>query len=277
MRHERAGDWLAESGSETRQRPVKHTVRFSYLEDALLRALLERPAGVAEPVADALHLAHGAHRCVEHDRVARREPERPEDGVQRRGRVLREREVLRPRPDEGRELAPHPGAEHGVVVDDEDFQTVLHGAMMTRRAPGVGISPGAEAAESPGLRRRPGHAHHLRLRRVIGERLPEGRHRGEILERVRPLGPIIAGRHSHESGTLRSFANALGYEDQADLLDPSIGDSYRLEVQDDGRGMREEERARLFQPFRSGFDGGTGIGMAIVYRAQALLDAVKKK
>ena len=44
------------------------------------------------------------------------------------------------------------------------------------------------------------------------------------------------------------------------------GDSYRLEVQDDGRGMREEERARLFQPFRSGFDGGTGIGMAIVYR-----------
>ena len=30
--------------------------------------------------------------------------------------------------------------------------------------------------------------------------------------------------------------------------------------------MTEEQRARLFQPFQSFFDGGTGIGMAIVYR-----------
>jgi hypothetical protein len=36
--------------------------------------------------------------------VSRREPERAEDGVQRRGGVLREREVLRPRPHEGGEL-----------------------------------------------------------------------------------------------------------------------------------------------------------------------------
>lgn len=36
--------------------------------------------------------------------------------------------------------------------------------------------------------------------RVLGESL------ANILERVRPLGPVIAGRHSHESGTLRSFA-----------------------------------------------------------------------
>lgn len=36
--------------------------------------------------------------------------------------------------------------------------------------------------------------------RVLSESL------ANILERVRPLGPVIAGRHSHESGTLRSFA-----------------------------------------------------------------------
>jgi two-component system sensor histidine kinase PilS (NtrC family) len=42
--------------------------------------------------------------------------------------------------------------------------------------------------------------------------------------------------------------------------------TYRLRVTDTGRGMGEEERSRLFQPFKSFFDGGSGIGMAIVYR-----------
>ena len=38
---------------------------------------------------------------------------------------------------------------------------------------------------------------------------------------------------------------------------------------DTGRGMSEEQRANLFHPFQSFFDGGTGIGMAIVYRIVA--------
>ncbi|MCM2269408.1 MAG: ATP-binding protein [Thermoanaerobaculia bacterium] len=46
-------------------------------------------------------------------------------------------------------------------------------------------------------------------------------------------------------------------------LDP---DRYRIEFEDTGRGMSEEQRTRLFEPFRSSFDAGTGIGMAIVYR-----------
>ncbi len=46
----------------------------------------------------------------------------------------------------------------------------------------------------------------------------------------------------------------------------TAGGVYRLEFTDTGRGMDEIERANMFHPFRSRFDGGTGIGMAIVYR-----------
>ena len=45
-----------------------------------------------------------------------------------------------------------------------------------------------------------------------------------------------------------------------------LGDVYRLEFRDTGRGMNDAEKARLFQPFKSFFDSGTGLGMAIVYR-----------
>jgi len=44
------------------------------------------------------------------------------------------------------------------------------------------------------------------------------------------------------------------------------GEVYRIEFRDTGYGMSEEQRAKLFQPFQSFFDSGTGIGMAIVYR-----------
>jgi two-component system sensor histidine kinase PilS (NtrC family) len=44
------------------------------------------------------------------------------------------------------------------------------------------------------------------------------------------------------------------------------GPWYRITFQDTGRGMTAEERDALFQPFATAFDGGTGLGMAIVRR-----------
>jgi nitrogen-specific signal transduction histidine kinase len=46
-----------------------------------------------------------------------------------------------------------------------------------------------------------------------------------------------------------------------------IDQPIRLQVQDDGPGIPEDIRERLFQPFVSGRPGGSGLGLAIVQRA----------
>ncbi len=43
-------------------------------------------------------------------------------------------------------------------------------------------------------------------------------------------------------------------------------DAYRICFTDSGRGMSEVDQRRLFQPFRTNFPSGTGLGMAISYR-----------
>jgi two-component system, NtrC family, sensor histidine kinase PilS len=43
-------------------------------------------------------------------------------------------------------------------------------------------------------------------------------------------------------------------------------DRVLLEFQDEGRGMNQEEKGRLFEPFFSHFKQGLGIGMALVYQ-----------
>ena len=44
------------------------------------------------------------------------------------------------------------------------------------------------------------------------------------------------------------------------------GDDYRIVFTDNGRGMSPADVQRLFQPFRTNFPSGTGLGMAISYR-----------
>lgn len=43
-------------------------------------------------------------------------------------------------------------------------------------------------------------------------------------------------------------------------------DKIQLRIADTGKGMTEEEKERIFEPFYSGFEGGQGIGMAVVHR-----------
>lgn len=43
-------------------------------------------------------------------------------------------------------------------------------------------------------------------------------------------------------------------------------DEYAIVFTDSGSGMSEDDQRRLFQPFRTGFPSGTGLGMAISYR-----------
>ncbi len=43
-------------------------------------------------------------------------------------------------------------------------------------------------------------------------------------------------------------------------------DAYRILFADSGRGMTDADHRRLFQPFRTNFPTGTGLGMAISYR-----------
>jgi two-component system sensor histidine kinase PilS (NtrC family) len=43
-------------------------------------------------------------------------------------------------------------------------------------------------------------------------------------------------------------------------------DAYRITFADNGRGMSPADLGRLFQPFRTNFPSGTGLGMAISYR-----------
>ena len=42
--------------------------------------------------------------------------------------------------------------------------------------------------------------------------------------------------------------------------------SYKIVFADSGRGMSHADIQRLFQPFRTNFPSGTGLGMAISYR-----------
>ncbi len=52
----------------------------------------------------------------------------------------------------------------------------------------------------------------------------------------------------------------------------SSDDSIRIEIRDDGTGIPDDIRARIFEPFFSTKEGGTGMGMAIVHSFVALHD-----
>jgi two-component system sensor histidine kinase PilS (NtrC family) len=95
-----------------------------------------------------------------------------------------------------------------------------------------------------------------------------GRHRFELA--LDPPAAELSGDRDQISQIFWNLArNALRAMPEGGLLAVRgrlLADRYRIEFEDTGRGMSEEQRTRLFEPFRSSFDAGTGIGMAIVYR-----------
>ena len=64
--------------------------------------------------------------------------------------------------------------------------------------------------------------------------------------------------------------NAVAYGHKADVRIDDSGDGYDVLVEDDGPGIPENDRQRVFEPFvrlegsRNGATGGTGLGLTLV-------------
>jgi CheY-like chemotaxis protein/anti-sigma regulatory factor (Ser/Thr protein kinase) len=108
--------------------------------------------------------------------------------------------------------------------------------------------------------------------------------RAEIALEVAPHGaelPFVLADRTRLSQILMNFgSNAIKYGRKGGrvtfLVDASQG-AIRLSVKDDGNGIAERHRSRLFEPFqRAGQEGGpiegTGIGLAISKRLAGLMD-----
>jgi two-component system sensor histidine kinase PilS (NtrC family) len=114
------------------------------------------------------------------------------------------------------------------------------------------------------------------IARLLAENCELLRNSAEVSERHRievrlepPSAPVIADPDQVSQifwNLARNSLRAMPDGGTLTVVGRLDEDSYRMQVIDTGRGMTEEQRANLFHPFQSFFDGGTGIGMAIVYR-----------
>jgi signal transduction histidine kinase len=74
-----------------------------------------------------------------------------------------------------------------------------------------------------------------------------------------------------EQAWINLIENARGASSEGCVLDIDVDDTHvHLHVCDNGAGVPQDLRDRLFEPFASRSTGGTGLGLAIVARvAQA--------
>ena len=91
-----------------------------------------------------------------------------------------------------------------------------------------------------------------------------------IVTDVRPHESLLSGDRDQIRQIVYNVAkNAVRAMPQGGTLTVEgreDGAWYSIKFRDTGRGMSEEEIARVFTPFSTAFDGGTGLGMAIVRR-----------
>ena len=64
----------------------------------------------------------------------------------------------------------------------------------------------------------------------------------------------------------KNAVNAMPGGGNLDVTGRDEGDWYAIRFRDSGRGMTAERKEALFEPFAASFEGGTGLGMAIVRR-----------
>jgi len=91
-----------------------------------------------------------------------------------------------------------------------------------------------------------------------------------IVEDVLPVESLLSGDRDQIRQIVYNVAkNAVRAMPEGGTLTVEgreDGAWYSIKFRDTGRGMSEEEIARVFTPFSTAFDGGTGLGMAIVRR-----------
>ena len=89
---------------------------------------------------------------------------------------------------------------------------------------------------------------------------------GDLLHRVIANLVLNAVQAAH-GATVHVTVSVGDADGGADLPHGHLDHAVRIEVRDDGPGIPEEIRKRLFQPFVSARPGGSGLGLAIVQRA----------
>ena len=92
----------------------------------------------------------------------------------------------------------------------------------------------------------------------------------EIVVDVAPARSLLAGDRDQIRQIIYNVAKngvrAMNAGGTLSVLGREEDAWYSIRFIDTGRGMSEEELGRLFSPFSTAFDGGTGLGMAIVRR-----------
>jgi two-component system sensor histidine kinase PilS (NtrC family) len=73
---------------------------------------------------------------------------------------------------------------------------------------------------------------------------------------------VNAAEAMHDGGTIAIEAELLASED----IGVYLGDVVKITVSDNGKGMSKDDLKRVFEPFFTTKPGGTGLGLATVYR-----------